>query len=165
MFEQIQNMIKGYAQEAVSANTEIPNEKNEAAAEAASTSIVDVLKQKVAGGDITSLLNSFKDEGAIKETSAEMSGSFAQKLSGLGINMDTAKTVAMSLIPVIMAKFSQSSGGAGGFNVQDLLSKFGGKDGGLDLSSLGGMLGGSDKKDGKDAGNDGGIMGTLKNLF
>lgn len=163
MFDQIEKAIKGYAQEVISGSKDIPSDKNEAATEAASSSIIDVLKAKVSSGDINSLLNSFKDEGAIKETSTEISSNFAQKLAGLGINMDSAKNIAISLIPMIMSKFSQSSG-ASGFNVQDILKQFGGKEGGFDVSNITDMLGQSgDKTDGK--GTDGGLLGRLKKLF
>lgn len=163
MLEQIQNIIKGYAQEAVSANDNIPTEKNEAAAQAASDSVIDVLKQKLASGDINSLLDSFKDQKSMGDTGTEISNSFAQKLSGLGINMDTAKTVAMSLIPVILSKLGKSSGG--GLNMQDLLSQFSGKGGGIDLSAIGNMLGGSTDKTGKQDGGSNDLLGKLKDLF
>lgn len=164
MLEQIQNIIKGYAQEAVSANDNIPTEKNEAAAQAASDSVIDVLQQKLASGDLSSLLDSFKDQKSMGETGTEISNNFAQKLSGLGINMDTAKTVAMSLIPVILSKLGQSSAGSG-LNVQDLLSQFSGKGGGIDLSAIGNMLGGSKDKSGKQEGGSNDLLGKLKDLF
>lgn len=165
MFDQIENLIKGYAQEVITGNKDIPSDKNAAAADAASSSIMDVLKQKMSSGDGSSLINSFKDEDALKETTTEMSGNFAQKLSGLGIDLDKAKTIAISLIPMIMSKFSQSSGKSG-FNVQDMLAQLGGKGGNFDLSSLGNLFGQSEgKKDANDSKGDDGLMGKLKDLF
>lgn len=157
MLDKIEGLLKDYAQEAVTEIKEIPAGQSNTVADAASGSIIDVLKKKIATGDITALINSFKDENAIQSTATEISGNLSQKLSGLGINMDTAKTIALSILPVILSKFSKGSGNSGGLDFQSLLGDK------IDLSTVGSLLGGDDNK--SDKGNDEGLLGKLKGLF
>lgn len=112
------------------------------------------------------MLDTFKGQTSLGETGTEISNSFEQKLEGLDINMDTAKSLAVSIfIPTLMSKLSQSSSG-GSLNFQDLLSQFLGKDGGIDLSAIGNLLGGTnDKSDKQDGGRVNDLLGITKELI
>lgn len=161
MINKIESLLKGYAQEAVADIKEIPTGQTDAVADAASGSIIDILKKKISSGDVSSLINSFKDDSAIQATTHEISGNLTQKLSGLGINVDSAKNIALSILPVILSKFSKGAGSSSGLEFQSLLGKLGDK---VDLSTLGNMLSGDDDKSDKGSDKDG-ILGKLKGLF
>ena len=138
MLKNLENLIRENAQDAIVNNSGIPNDKNEAANQAASTSITDVLKQKIASGDINGLISSFKDSTGQNATSTEVANSFTNKLQGLGINLDSAKSIAASLIPAILAKFSQKTNDPNdkSFDFQDIISQITGPDGKFQLSDL-----------------------------
>lgn len=75
--------------------------------------------------------------------------------------MDSAKNIALSILPVILSKFSKGAGSSSGLEFQSLLGKLGDK---VDLSTLGNMLSGDDDKSDKGSDKDG-ILGKLKGLF
>lgn len=158
MLDQLENLVKKYAQEAVAESKEVPSDKSAVVSDAASSSIVDFLKSQASSNDIsslTSMLSGGNTEGMVKE----LIGGFTQKLSGQGFSLDSAKQIAMSLLPVIMAKMSGKSGGSGG--IGDLLSQFGGGDVG---SLLGGLMGGG-KSSSSGTSKDGGLFGKMKDLL
>ncbi len=170
MLENLENLIRENAQGAIVNNNAIPNEKNEAVIHAASTSIVDVLKQKLASGDINGLINSFKQEGANAGTTNEVSNTFTNKLQDLGINMGTAKSLASSFIPAILAQFTKKTNDPNdsSFDFQDIVSNISGADGKFQLSDLTDLF----NKGGADSGgadeqtnNQGSIVDKLKGLF
>lgn len=172
MLKNLENLVRENAQSAIVDNNEIPNDKNEAAIEAASTSIIDVLRQKIASGDINSLVSSFKDPSAQGATSNEVENNFTSKLQSLGINLDSAKAVAASIIPSILAKFNQKTNDPNdnSFDFQDIIAQIAGPDGKFQLSDLTNLFnkGGdqnppSDK--GQNGGNEGGFMDKMKDLF
>lgn len=157
MLDQIEGLISKYAKEAVSENKEVPSEKSEVVSDAASSSIMDLLKEKASSNDISSITSMFNSEKGIQDSVSQLSGGFIEKLMGQGFNMDNAKDIAMSLLPMILSKFTGKSGGSGG-NVMDILTQLSGKG---DLGSmLGGLMGG-DK--GKSSG--GGMLGKMKDLL
>lgn len=159
MLDQIESLISKYAKEAVSENKEVPSEKSEVVSNAASSSIMDLLKEKASSNDISSLTSMFNNEKGIQDLVSQLSGGFIEKLLGQGFNLDNAKGIAMSLLPMILSKLTGKSGGSGG-NMMDVLTQFGGKG---DIGSLLGGLVGGDKGKGKDAG--GGMLGKFKDLL
>ena len=162
MLENLEQFIRDNAQDLVVNNNQIPNEHNEQVIQAASGSIVDTLKNQLGSGNIGDIISSFTQGDGANGLANQATNNFADKLGALGINMDTAKSIGASLIPMIMAKFfNQSNEAGGGFNLQDTLGKLaGGADGKFDLNDVKDMLGG---------GNDGeagdGLLDKLKGLF
>lgn len=170
MLENLENLVRENAQGAIVNNSAIPNEKNEAVIQAASSSIVDVLKQKVASGDISGLISSFKQEGANSGTANEVSNAFTGKLQDLGINMDTAKSLASSFIPAILAQFTKKTNDPNdkSFDFQDIVSSISGADGKFQLSDLTDLFnkGGADSgAAGEPKSGEGNIIDKLKGLF
>lgn len=157
MLDQIEGLIKKYAQEAIAGNKEVPAEKTEVVTEAASSTIMDMLKEKASSNDLSSLTSMFSSEEGIKDSASQMADGFIGKLLEQGFNKDSAKSIAMAVLPLILSKFTGKSGGSGGI-VMDVLTQLGGKG---DLGSLLGGLMGGDK--GKDAG--GGMLGKFKDLL
>lgn len=161
MIENLEKLIREQAQTAIINNSEIPNEKNEAAIQAASSSIVDTLKQKISSGDISSLAGLFKQDGSGSDAAIQdVSSNFTDKLQGLGINMDTAKGIAASLIPVVISKFTSKTNDPNdkSFDLQNIVSTISGPDGKFQLSDLTNLLGNDNE-------NNGGLIGNLKGLF
>lgn len=163
MLENLEKLIREHAGAAIINNSEVPNEKNEAAIQAASSSIVDTLKEKISSGDLSSLAGLFKSGGSGEDAAVQgMASNFTGKLQGLGINMETAKGIAASLIPAVIAQFTSKTNDPNdkSFNLQDIVSSISGADGKFQLSDLTNMLGNSNDKDSK-----GGLMDNLKGLF
>lgn len=169
MLKNLENLVRENAQAAIVDNNEIPNEKNEAAIEAASTSIVDVLRQKVSSGDINGLVNSFKDPSEQSATANQVTDTFTNKLQGLGINMDSAKAVAASIIPTILAKFNQKTNDPNdsSFDFQDIVAQVAGPDGKFQLSDLTNLFnqGGNSSNESTNKENGGGFIDKMKDMF
>lgn len=160
MLEQLEGLIKNYAREAVSESKEVPTEKSDVVTDAASSTIMDMLKEKAASNDISSLTSMFDSEEGIKDSASQLTDGFIGKLLGQGFNTDSAKRIAMAVLPMILSKFTGKSGGSGG-NIMDMLSQLDGKG---DLGSLlGGLMGGGSKSKGKSS--DGGMFGKMKDLL
>ena len=107
-----------------------------------------------------------KEKDRSSKQAEQASGSFIDKLSGLGINADTAKSLASSIIPGLIAKFTQKTNDPNdsSFNLKDVLGSLGGEDGKFDVSDVIGMFNGGQSQQGEQAG-EGGIMDKLKGMF
>lgn len=159
MLDQLKDLVRDNAKEAIFNNSDVPDDKNEEAVDATSNSILDVLKDKVSSGEIKDILSSSGDEDTSK-LSGDIMENLTGKLGDLGIGGGTAKSIASSVIPVVLSKVLKGSSFGSSLNIKDLISHV--SDGDFDLSSLGSLFGGGDKKDGKD---DGGLLGKAKDLF
>ena len=167
MLENLSQLVRENVQESVVNNADIPNEHNEAVIQAASGSIFDSLKDQLSSGNIgalTDIFNGNQAEGS--QVATQASGSFVDKLSGLGINADTAKSLASSIIPGIIAKFTQKTNDPNdsSFNIKDILGSLGGEDGKFDMSDVIGMFNGGQTGQAGSTGG-GGIMDKLKGMF
>ena len=88
-------------------NAAVPNEKNEAVINEASSSVVSGLQKMVADGDLSQLATLFQGDNA-KDTSNPAVQKLTQQLTGnlsekLGIDSSAAAGVASSIIPKILA--------------------------------------------------------------
>ena len=169
MLENLIQLVRDNVQESVVNNNEIPNEKNDEVIHAASTSIFDTLKDKLASGNASELANIFNNGNAENSpVSQQAAGNFTDKLAGMGINANTAKTVAASVIPMIIAKLTKKTADPSdsSFNIKDILGSLTGGSGagGLDLGSVMGMFNGSGNDGNKQQGG-GDTMDKLKGLF
>lgn len=162
MLENLEQLVRENSQELVINNAQIPNEQNENVIQAASGSIVDVLKEKVGSGGIGDLISSFT-QGGNGGGLEQITASFTDKLGGLGINAETAKSIGASLIPMVMSKFFNKTADLNdsSFDLQDILGKLGGADGKFDFNDVKDLLGGG----GKDGEEGGGLLDKLKGLF
>jgi hypothetical protein len=169
MLEKLNQLVKENAQEAIVNNPAIPNERKEEAVQAASGSMIEALKQQVSSGNVSELVNMFKGGGDASGNAVvqQASNGFAAKLAGMGVNMDSAKSIAASLIPMLMAKFANKTKDPNdkSFDIQDILSQVAGPDGKFQLSDLTNMFGGQDQAKGGTDDKSGGMMDKLKGLF
>jgi len=169
MLENLNELVRENVQESVVNNSEIPNEQNEAVIQAASGSIFDTLKDQLSSGNVGNLAEIFNTGNA--ENSAvtqQAAGNFSDKLAGLGINADTAKSLAAKVIPVILGKLTQKTADPNdsAFNIKDILGKLGGgADGKFDVSDVIGMFNGGGQTQAGATQESGGIMDKLKGLF
>jgi hypothetical protein len=166
MLENLNQLVKDNVQETIVNNSAVPNEKNEAAISAASGSIIDALKQQLSSGNIGNLVDAFKGGNAEGSAVAQEAASgFTDKLAGMGINMETAKNIAASVIPSIIGKLVNKTNDPNdsSFNIQDVIAKVSGPDGKFDISDVTRMF--TEKTDVNGDGKDDGLMDKLKGLF
>lgn len=163
MIENLKQLVKESAQNAIIQNSDIPNEQNEAAIDAASGSIFDTLKDQLSSGNIGSLIDTFKG-GNIQDSAVvqQASAAFVNKLGEMGINPDSAQNIASSIIPGIIDKFVNKTNDPNdnSFNISDIVSKIAGPDGKFQLSDLTNLLGGNGEE-----GNTSGILNKIKGFF
>ncbi len=169
MFENLTNLVRQNAGDAVISNPSIPNEKNEVAVETAGDSIMATLKNALAGGRLKDVLGFFKNgKQGSPELVQEATDNYAQNLqNNLGLAPAEANKTAAGLVPQTMQQlatktadpsdksfniqdiFNKLSGNkTSGFNMQEMLNKFtGGKldkdgDGDVDFKDLKSMFAG-----------------------
>jgi hypothetical protein len=169
MLENLEQLIRDNAQDVIVNNTAVPNEQNENAIQAASSSIFDTLKDQLTSGNAANLAEIFNkgEASAANPVVQQASSSLTDKLAAFGINADTAKNIGAALIPVILGKLANKTNDPNdsSFNIQDVLGKLaGGSDGKFDLTDVMGMFtGGGQAQAGQAA--EGGMLDKLKGLF
>ncbi|MCO4294147.1 DUF937 domain-containing protein [Solitalea sp. MAHUQ-68] len=180
MLDNLLNLVKQYAGDAIVQNPDVPNEHNEAAIETASGSIFSSLQSQVSGGGLSNVLSMFTGGGGqnssvTSNAMASVAGSLMEKF-----NLDPSKAqgIAATLVPQVLSGlvsktndpndssfningiFSSLSGGkTDGVNFDDVLTKLKGSDGKFSLDDITGLF----NQQGGDQG--GGIMDKLKGLF
>lgn len=181
MFENLINLVRQNAGDAVISNPAIPNEKNEAAVETAGDSIMTTLKNALEGGRLNDVLAFFKNgKQGSPELVQEATNNYAQDLqNNLGIAPAEANKTASALVPQTMQELATKTAdpSANGFNIQDIFNKLSGnKTSGFNMQEMlnkftGGKLdkdrdGDVDFKDLKSmfAGS-GGITDKVKGMF
>lgn len=167
MLDNLINLVKEQAGDAIVRNPAVPNEKNEAVIAETSNSIIGSLQNMASGGGMNDLLNAFRGSGSASDASF---GAVSQNVSGdlvtnlqnkFGLDQGAASGIAGSLIPNILKSLVNKTNDPndksfdlqsilsqlGGGNLQNILSKFtGGKldkdgDGDVDLKDIKGMFG------------------------
>lgn len=147
MFDQLLQLVKENAGEAIINNPAIPNEQNEAAVETATGSIMDHLKGLAGGGNLDSVMSLFQGDGnaasspVVSNISSGVAGDLMKKF---GIDQATASNIVQQLIPVVMNKFVSKTNDP--------------NDKSFDIQGIIGSLSGGQK-------GAGGILNTIKGLF
>ncbi len=163
MLEQLMNLVRQHAGDAIINNPAIPNERNEEAVSDASTSIIAGLKGAVANGNVDGVLDLFKggaQSAGNSPLAQNIKTGYAQDLvHKFGLDHGKASQIAGSLIPIILQKFVHKTNDPND-NSFDLKSIIGHLTGGAGLQDITGKIaGGEDDNDG------GGIMGKIKGMF
>lgn len=141
MFDNLLNLVKENAGDAIIKNPAIPNEHNDAAIETTSNSIMNTLKQQAASGNMNQLLEMFK--GGNANASNPVVNSVSQNVSTdlmgkFGIGKDAASGIAAQLIPTVMNQFVNKTNDPkdSSFDLGGIMNSIGGNGGG----GIGGML-------------------------
>jgi hypothetical protein len=112
MLEELFNLVKGTATEAVINNPDVPNEQNNEVVAEATNTVASGLRNMVAGGGLQNIISMFTNSGQSGDKSSllnnpivnMMIGHFAGKLtSKYNIGGNQANNVASSLIPDVIS--------------------------------------------------------------
>jgi hypothetical protein len=145
MLENLINLVKEHAGEAIINNPAIPNEHNDAAINTTAEGIMDHLKGLMSGGGMEQVMGMLSGGGdAVNGQVQSMSGNIAGKLmSQFGINTDQAGGIVQSLLPVVINSFISKTKDPNdnSFDVQGIIGALMGGGG----SGLGGLMDGLKK--------------------
>lgn len=147
MIDQLTNLVKEAAGTVINQHPGVPDTKKDAVADEAVNSFSHTFEQISSGGNFQQLAGIFSgDTGSRDAIINQFSGNFVNSITGkLGINADTAKSLAISILPVIVEKLKGMFTG-GGFDIGSILGSLqGGGDknkggGGFDLGDAMDML-------------------------
>ncbi|MBA4167009.1 MAG: DUF937 domain-containing protein [Chitinophagaceae bacterium] len=181
MLDQLINLVKEHAGNAINNNPAIPADKKEEAVNVAGSSVAGGLQDMLSKGGISEVLKMFSGRTDVNDSpvTQHVSSSLTDNLSSkLGIPSAQAGGIAASIIPSILGSLVNKTNDPNdhSFNIQDIFNQFsGGKTSGMDI---GGMLnkfkGGLDKDGDGDVdlndltsmfGSGGGIMDRVKGMF
>ncbi len=162
MLENLFELVKQHAGNAIINNPAIPNEHNDEAVQMATSSIFDGLKNAATSGNITDIISMFSGGGnaGTNPISQNIQGGLIENLMNkFGIDAGAASNIAGGLIPNVLQQLVHKTNDPNdnSFDLQSIISKVGG--GNLDVQSLIGKFTGGNRNNG------GGIMDSLKGLF
>jgi uncharacterized protein YidB (DUF937 family) len=162
MLENLQNLIRQHASDAIINNPAIPNEKNEEVVADASSSIVSGLKTAVANGNTDSLISLFNNGSEAASTSPvarNIQDGFVHNLmQKFGLDQGKASGIASSLIPIVLQKLVHKTNDPND-NSFDLGGIIGSLTGGGGIGNIVNSLGSGNNEEG------GGIMGKIGGMF
>jgi uncharacterized protein YidB (DUF937 family) len=142
MLDQLINLVKEQAGDAIVNNPEVPNQHNNAVIEETATTIMNTMKGHASSGnmnDITSLLKggNTSNNPLVSIITQQVSSKLTSKF---GLSNNAVNSVVSNLIPTVMSKLSHKTNDP--------------EDNSFSFEGIMGAIGG---------GND--ILGNLKNLF
>ncbi len=181
MLDNLFNMIKGVAGDAVINNPAVPNEHNDAVVAEATNTVAGGLQNLAAGGGLQSILSLFGGQGQQQGQSGLMSnpivsmmiGHFSKKLMGkFGLESNQASGVAQNLIPSVISNLINKTNDPGNssFTLDGLLNSLTGgqsqqiaqeqqqQDGGFSFQNLIGQFTGGQQ------GGGGGLMDIVSKI-
>ena len=165
MIDQLIKLVQQNADEAIVKNNALPNQFNNAAIEEVAQQIFNGMQTQVSsgnmqqvtsmfsGGDMSSLVN----HPMVAQIITNIAGNFASKF---GVSQQTARTIAMSLIPQVMSQFVNKTNNPNDrdFDLQDMLRGFTGNNS-LNLNDVLGSFAGNASKGG--LGDLGNVLGNI----
>ena len=165
MIDQLIKLVKQNADEAIVKNNALPNQFNNAAIEEVASQIFSGMQTQVKngnmqqvtsmfkGGDISSLVN----HPMVAQIISNIAGNFASKF---GVSQQTAKTIAMGLIPQVISQFVNKTNDPDDkdFDLQDMLKGFTGNNS-LNLDDVLGSVTGTPAQGG--LGDLGNVLGNM----
>ena len=157
MIDQLVNLVRQNAGDAIVKNPAIPDDKNNDAIQDVAQNIFGGLQEQAQGGNLSSLVSMFNSgpsssNPAVTQIIGRVAGSLASKFN---VSPQTAQQIASGILPVVMNQFVNKAKDPNDndFDLQDIVSKVGG--GKVDASDLLGKL----------TGGSGGIGGALGKMF
>jgi hypothetical protein len=159
MFDQLNELVQQFGNDAVVKNNAIPNELNEGVMKETSDSILSGLQKMASEGNLDQLAGLFQGNNAgsnanpvVKQLVDQVSGSLGQKF---GIDSNAANGVASNMIPNVLESLVNKAKDPNvkGFEVSDLVNAISGGSGNSGLmdaiTKYGGQFGLDQNKDGK----------------
>jgi hypothetical protein len=180
MLENLFDLVKQQAGDAIINNPAIPNQHNEEAVQEAGNSVVDTLHNAISGGQLTDVLNMFSNgqANASHPVVQQATGNFMERLQNkFGLNNSQAAGIAQGLIPQVMSQLAQKTANPNdnSFDVQQIFNQLsGGKTAGMNVQGMMNKLKGGLDKDGdgdvdlqdlKSVFSGGGVIDTLKGML
>jgi len=182
MLDNLINLVRENAGDAIINNPAIPNDRNEEAVTDTSQSVISSLQGALSNGNVKDVMKIFSgrtdpSNPVVQNATSQLTQNFSSKY---GMSGGQASGLAGSLIPMILGQLAHrtSDPSNNGFNIQDIFNQLsGGKtsgvnmggilskfkagldrdgDGDVDLSDLAGMFTG---------GGTGGLMDKVKGMF
>ncbi len=130
MFDNLLNLVKEHAGDAIINNPVIPNEKNEEAIQTTTTSIMDTLKSQAGSGNLGAITDLFSAGNAQGSgiTSLVNSDVVKNLMGKFGIDSQQATSIASSLIPKVMDNLVKKTNDPNdkSFDLQGILGSLGG---------------------------------------
>ena len=163
MFEELMQAIQQEGQQAVVANPEIPNEQNDAVMQEASGSIMNGMTDMMQQQGPSAIKNLFEgvqsgdpNNSGVQQLSNNFAGNIMEKF---GINANTAKTLAASLIPVVLGKIMNRAKDPNdkGFDIGSILGSLTGGNANAGIPGMGAQPQAAGAQSG-------GMMDTISNL-
>ena len=147
MLNQILEIVKQNAVDAIIKNPEVPNAKNNQAIKVASDSLFKGLKSQAASGNLNNVLEVLKSGGNVSGNPviAGLTSNIVNELSKkLGINKTAATNIVNQLLPLVLGQLSRKTNDPNdkSIDLQSITKVLSGKGGlGSVLGSLGGLFG------------------------
>ena len=167
MLDQLIKLVQQNADEAIVKNNALPNQFNNAAIEEVAQQIFSGMQNQVASGNmqqVTSMfsggnMSSLVNNPMVAQMISNIAGNFASKF---GVSPQTARTIAMSVIPQVMSQFVNKTNDPNDrdFDLQDMLRGFTGNSG-LNLNDVLGNLGGGANSSKGGLGDLGNVLGNI----
>jgi uncharacterized protein YidB (DUF937 family) len=141
MLENLLELIKENAGEAIINNPAIPNKHNNAAIETASNSLFKALQGAAKTGGLNSIKDLFREGGDVNsnpimnQLSTNVAGDLMKKF---GLDKGTAGSIVAMLLPIVMSKLVKKTNDPNdnSFNLDGIIGALAGN-----KDSLGGLLG------------------------
>ncbi len=130
MFDNLLNLVKEHAGDAIINNPAIPNEKNDAAINTTASSIIDALKSQASSGNLSGLTDLLKggNVNASSISSNVQSTVVTNLMKQFGIDNSAASGIASSMIPKVMESLVKKTNDPNdsSFDVAGIMSAIGG---------------------------------------
>ncbi len=180
MLDNLINLVRENAGQAITNNPAIPNEHNDAAVQEASSSIMDTLRSSISGGNIQDVISMFSGGSAgnnnpvVQDATSNLTDRLKEKFN---LDPSQAADISKQVVPNVMNQLAQKTADPAdnGFNVQDIFNQLsGGKTSGMDVGGLvnkfkpkldGDRDGDVDLEDLKSMFTGGNVVDKLKGLF
>ncbi len=107
MFDQLLNLVKENAGDAIINNPAIPNEKNDEAISHATNGIVNGLKSQLASGNISNVVQLLGGKSEVNNnpvTNAVSQNVAGDLMNKFGLSSGAAGSIVASLIPMVLGK-------------------------------------------------------------
>ncbi|MBB4036914.1 hypothetical protein GGR21_002828 [Dysgonomonas hofstadii] len=150
MLDQILNLVKDQAANVITNNSQVPEDKKDAAVETTTHAIADGLKSQLTSGNISNVMALFGGEsGGSNALSGSLQNSVVSALAEkVGLSQGVATTIASTVVPALISLVSKKHNDSNdSFDLGSILSSFTGggddgkKSGGL-MDMIGGLFGG-----------------------